>query len=472
MKRTILLLIVLLLSELTSAEKCVYDLVLEDRSVIESGQVFRSPDNSKLFLEQRRDGNLVVREGSTTLWESRASGPIGDYFTRLQGGGNMITYKGPVGDSCTIIWKSKSSHGGSTSYFVGLDCDQQHVCIFEGTHDNTGDCIWRKQTTSETTPPTPTSTSTTHPVKLAFYVMGDVPYTPSEEKVLKSQLKDMTLNLHPKAAFLAHVGDMQRACRTKCSKSHFEGIRDIFLQKSPLPTFVLAGDNDYLDCPDEENAWDIYLDTFFKFEQKFEDRLPSGAPKLAVERWDEQRGGVKRKEMFAFVEQDILFLSVTLMNMNLTENEPPDDLFYERLSASKTWVKRHLKKHDNDDIRGVVMFGHAMITKDLEPFFREQLKGLFHDEGFGGVPVLYIHGDGHKFVIDRGLGRRMGWEQFTSCQVDQGGRADPLLIEVAPVVDGKTKPPKTNSSGKQFIVGNGLFRVDRQQGLYLKPKAT
>ena len=44
------------------------------------------------------------------------------------------------------------------------------------------------------------------------------------------------------------------------------------LRKSPLPTFVLCGDNDYLDCKDSDKAWDRYLDTFRDFDKEWEDR--------------------------------------------------------------------------------------------------------------------------------------------------------------------------------------------------------
>ena len=54
-------------------------------------------------------------------------------------------------------------------------------------------------------------------------------------------------------------------------------------------------------------------------------------------------GDVKRREMFAFEEDGILFLSLTIMKMN--NKKPPDDLFYERLAVSKAWVKRQLKRH-------------------------------------------------------------------------------------------------------------------------------
>lgn len=64
--------------------KCVYDLFLDEGSVIQSGQVFQSPDKSDLFVEQRDDGKLVVKEDDDILWENGYNGPVGNYYTRLQ----------------------------------------------------------------------------------------------------------------------------------------------------------------------------------------------------------------------------------------------------------------------------------------------------------------------------------------------------------------------------------------------------
>lgn len=136
--------------------------------------------------------------------------------------------------------------------------------------------------------------------------------------------------------------------------------------------------------------------------KEWEDKPPSGVSKLDVDRWDEKKdvdnvGNVKRPEMFAFEEDGILFLSLTIMKMN--NKKTPADLFYERLAVSKAWVKRQLKRHRDTRLRGVVMFGHSMLSDSngLKPFIKEDLKELFYGEGLQDIPVLYVNGDGHKF---------------------------------------------------------------------------
>jgi hypothetical protein len=294
--------------------------------------------------------------------------------------------------------------------------------------------------------------------------MGDVPYAAWEEIMLSSQMSDMQANLAPGAAFTVHVGDMQKGFRTGCALTHFFQVANILLQ-GPLPTFVQVGDNDYLDCPDPPAAISNYRNTFVGFEGNW-------THTLGVERWttpelvpveNDITRMVANPDMFAFVEDGILMMSFNILNMNLEENEPPDDLFYERLADSTFWVTKQLQEHKSE-IRGVVMFGHAMVSPDIRPFF-ENLQTVFVNEGVYH-PVLYIHGDGHDFNINTDLGINLGWPQFTRIEVDQGAFADPLLLTVARNNGGLAETLVPDSSGNQFLVGNGLFMVDRQAGRY------
>ncbi len=50
-------------------------------------------------------------------------------------------------------------------------------------------------------------------------------------------------------------------------------------------------------------------------------------------------------------------------------------------------------------------------------------------------------------------------------QVDQGGLAPPVIVDIAPQVKGKLLGLKV-SNDMQLVVGRGLVRIDRQEGLY------
>jgi hypothetical protein len=321
-----------------------------------------------------------------------------------------------------------------------------------------------------TTSPTQEATEVQRTDPLSFYVMGDVPYSDAEAPILFDQMTNMTLNRRPGAAFMVHVGDMMKGLRTLCEESYYLLVKNILFQ-SPLPPFVLSGDNDYLDCPDPELGWSYYLNSFVDFEQEWSTVLPAGVPLLNVTRWTEEVAVVanvttsnvttSRPEMFKFVEDGILFMSLTVMNM--PEGVSPDALFYERLNHSKTWVETALSEKGSAQLRGVVMFGHALIGDPLIPFFGE-LKDTFY-ANLIYVPTLYVHGDGHEFHIALNMGESFNWTSFTDVQVEQGALADPLLIEVATLVNG-IMSPLLQENAMQTVLAGGLFRVDQQNGCY------
>lgn len=219
------------------------------------------------------------------------------------------------------------------------------------------------------------------------------------------------------------------------------------MAEGPLPTFVLAGDNDYLECPEEDRAWQRYLDTFVGFEEE------EWSTKLDVDRRDRDSNVPGGREMFAFYEKGILFISMALLNM---KNAKPDFLFDERLAVSTSWVEENLDKYKDDDLQGVVLLSHAEKSNDLKPYLENDLKAVFDDAGVD-VPILYLCGDSHRFDIKRGL----YWDQFNYVTVDRGACADPLLVEVA-----GTQPLERDRPDMQYLVGGGLFRIDRQDGRY------
>jgi len=65
---------------------CVLSLGLFDDQIIEDGQSFQSPNDNNLYLQQWRNGNLVVWDTSNkrSLWDSGESENDGDYWTQLQ----------------------------------------------------------------------------------------------------------------------------------------------------------------------------------------------------------------------------------------------------------------------------------------------------------------------------------------------------------------------------------------------------
>lgn len=133
-----------------SDHTCIIDLDLMDNIAIRVGVPFQSPDHPNIFLQQMPNGNLIVRDGEKVLWETGVNKTIGKYYTKLQGDGNMMTYRGEPGDvdenDHERVWKSGSSAGSKNNYFLGMDCDGRYVALFSGRPSSLDDIIWSDST--------------------------------------------------------------------------------------------------------------------------------------------------------------------------------------------------------------------------------------------------------------------------------------------------------------------------------------
>ena len=114
--------------------------------LIKEGSVFHSPKDDALQLEQWHDGNLVIRDGDTVIWGTNVHNVTGEWYTKLQGNGNLITYPG-VKDKWrgTPIWESgvpRSASWSDSPMFLGLDCTRTYVGVYKGTAEDPGERIW------------------------------------------------------------------------------------------------------------------------------------------------------------------------------------------------------------------------------------------------------------------------------------------------------------------------------------------
>ena len=95
------------------------------------------------------------------------------------------------------------------------------------------------------------------PGEVIFYALGDIPYNESQESQLLYQLQTLPRD----GEFIVHVGDIMKATRHLCHASQYELVDNILLQ-SPLPLFIIPGDNEHMDCPDQSIAWDFWMQHF------------------------------------------------------------------------------------------------------------------------------------------------------------------------------------------------------------------
>lgn len=279
--------------------------------------------------------------------------------------------------------------------------------------------------------------------------LEDTPYAPWEELVLLEQIGNMTANHSSHLLFTTHVGDFQKPSRTNCRESAYSKARN-YLQSGPVPTFVLAGDNDYVDCPNPETAYGLYS-KYFNFFENF---------------WNHDLGVIrmeKRPEMFAIRKYGVLYIGVHLIDAKPDGGAALEE-WNARMQANIDWFSQNVEDY-SEGLRGVIVFGHALRSPGTRPFFVGIHSSFLSDPARFDLPILYLHGDGHRWDVDLRLTNELIWPGFRNIQVDQGAYADPCIVEVAEVVDGATVPLVAEHP-LQYVFGDGLFRIDRQRGRY------
>lgn len=280
----------------------------------------------------------------------------------------------------------------------------------------------------------------------SFYVMGDVPYSDDEEKVLKQQLKDIDrLASTDDAQFIIHVGDIFKRGRYECVRKTYQNVADMFVKLSPIPTIVLPGDNDIYDCDDWQEAEELWESTFLGFEQNWDTRynFPS-----TVLRQD------SRQENFSFTYADVLFIGMNIIASSEGETGARED---DRFDDCREWMEDTVSAHvrSTSDLRAVVFLGHADKFPDL---FERAEEMLAHTK----VPALYIHGNGHEWEMEKPISK---WNEYLRIQVDQGGEAPPLKVTIRGTTAEAKASPFYAPYNYQYMHTSNI-KLDRQGGRY------
>ena len=238
--------------------------------------------------------------------------------------------------------------------------------------------------------------------EIIISVTGDVPYGSSEVPVFEEQLENH--NLYSPSEFFVHLGDIKSGGGS-CSESVYRDM-SAWLQRLAVPAFIVLGDNEWNDCSNPDQAWEYWEEYFTDFEQNF-----CGVSAFGVEHQD------VRHENFAFVQKGVLFIGI-----NIVGSQPVNQSEWNtRLQQDADWVDAQFTAHVGD-VRGAVIFGHAGPGSNRTLFFDqfEQSAGAF------AKPVLYIHGDGHKWKHNFPFSS----SNILRVQVESGGDADPVQLSI------------------------------------------
>jgi predicted phosphodiesterase len=104
--------------------------------------------------------------------------------------------------------------------------------------------------------------------EINFLVMADSPYTNKDFLLKEKELKDIPES----AKFIIHLGDI-KVNNSDCTENLYKDFKEL-LKQSPIPVFIVPGDNDYILCKDPSQAkqfWDQYI---FEFEKNWKLDFP------------------------------------------------------------------------------------------------------------------------------------------------------------------------------------------------------
>ena len=228
--------------------------------------------------------------------------------------------------------------------------------------------------------------------------MGDVPYAPEEDLLLPKQIA----NLPTDGRFLIHVGDIKDGA-TPCDELIYTKVASM-LGKSKLPTFIIPGDNEWNDCENPAQGWKYWLKHFNNFDAKWKYDFVVSRQKV-------------RNENFTFNLKGALFIGINLVGGRVQDAAE----WKTRHAQNITWIESTLKAN-HKNFHAIVLFGHAHPMINHNDFFTP----LVPIVKTTNVPLLYLHGDGHRWIQDKSLGTDL----ITRVQVDQGGIAPPVKVTV------------------------------------------
>ena len=238
-----------------------------------------------------------------------------------------------------------------------------------------------------------------------FMAMGDVPYDLRQKENFVYQIQNMPST----PDFVVHVGDLRNASDDLiCYMEEYTQVSDI-LRQSPIPVFVLLGDNDWNDCPNSDEGLQYWKKDFLFFESRYWNHT------FNITRQPD------REENFSFRHKGTLFIGLNLVGgnvLNATEWE-------NRLVSQLNWTQDLVRAYVADVAPAtgrVVLFGHADPSQHHKAFF-DPLATFIGTELGNMLPFLYLNGDKHQWDYEENYKDQAGFLRIMLV----GGTADPPL---------------------------------------------
>jgi hypothetical protein len=237
-----------------------------------------------------------------------------------------------------------------------------------------------------------------------FALLGDSPYTDEEEQRFSELIA--ALNIDQTLAFVVHDGDFKSG-RSPCTDELFNR-RHAQFQSVAHPLIFIFGDNEWTDCHREEAGKYDPVERLNKLREIFTAGNESlGKRTLRVSRQsDDSRYGAFRENV-RWSHGGVLFVALNVPGSynNIAQKRE----YKERNAANGVWLADSFRLAAESGARGMMVIIHAnpqFPSSGAVPRrnpYRSFLSALEREVRAFGKPVAMVHGDTHRFRIDKPL---------------------------------------------------------------------
>ena len=242
-----------------------------------------------------------------------------------------------------------------------------------------------------------------------FVALGDMPYTLPGDYVRYERLISEINQKQP--SFSVFIGDTKSG-ETPCSDEYNQKVKAYFNQFTS-PLIYSIGDNEWTDCHrplagayDPIERLDSLRNMFFN------SRKSLGKSQLDLTRQSDVEMKYKNfVENSYWVKNQFLFVNLHIpgSNNNFEHDDRSKAEYFERNQANIDWIQSAFALAKSKGYLGIIfcyqadMFYSPNQAIDLDSGYRDTLKALSKNAQDFKKPLLLIHGDSHRLIIDQPL---------------------------------------------------------------------
>ncbi len=243
--------------------------------------------------------------------------------------------------------------------------------------------------------------------KFEFVAIGDTAY--QGEPSIEAYARLIELINEQDIAFSIHVGDIWGA--SMCIEDRYNEILETF-NAYLKPVVFTPGDNEWTDCDRHAYGdWDpagrlqVLRDVYYKEAKSL------GKETMPVVRQADVSPYTKFVENARWLRSNVLFLTLNVPGSNNNVDiANKNDLLeaFERNEANKAWLRDSMRVAMEQDLTAVVIAIQAELFANtsgqrVPPAYADLVDEMRIATSRYPKPILLVHGDAHRFTIDRPL---------------------------------------------------------------------